>query len=126
MLRMMQPSTKCRNGLGEFAQVQAGDKLANPKLTVVYAENQNESSLVSFQGGHPSEAEHLWFCFFFFFLLFVANHCHTQEKIVRLLTGDLFDSTLLGRPRIYISFSGVKTWKEFAIIFNSVTISDQN
>ena len=64
MLRMMQPSTKCRNGLGEFAQVQAGDKLADPKLTAVYAENQNENSLVSFQGGHPSEAEHLWFCFF--------------------------------------------------------------
>ena len=54
---MMQPSTKCRNGLGEFAQVQAGDNLADPKLTAVYAENQNENSLVSFQGGHPSEGE---------------------------------------------------------------------
>ena len=35
MLRMMQPSTKCQNGLVEVAQVQAGDKLADPKLTAV-------------------------------------------------------------------------------------------
>ena len=38
---MMHPSTKCQNGLGEFAQVQAGDKLADPKLTAVTL-NRNE------------------------------------------------------------------------------------
>ena len=46
MLRMMQPSTKCRNGLGEFAKVQAGDKLADPKLTAVTL-NRNESVSVT-------------------------------------------------------------------------------
>ena len=60
-------------------------------------------SLVSFQGGHPSETEvYLQFCFFP--LVVVANNCHTQENIVRLLTGDLFDWTRLGRP-LYTSVS---------------------
>ena len=38
----MQPSTKCQNGLGEFAQVQAGDKLTDPNLTAVHVEFRTE------------------------------------------------------------------------------------
>ena len=41
MIRMMQPSTECQNRLGDFAQVQARDKLADPKLTAVKREHYN-------------------------------------------------------------------------------------
>ena len=36
MLGSMQPSTKCQNRCGEFALVQAGDKLTDPKLTAFW------------------------------------------------------------------------------------------